>query len=50
LALDGGARGGQQPGIEPVDWLVNTTPNEWRADGDTIRYDWSQPWGADPIG
>ena len=46
LALDGGAASD----IEPVDWLVNTTPNEWRTGGDTIRYDWSQPWGADPIG
>ncbi|WP_112238140.1 alpha-amylase family protein [Kribbella monticola] len=46
LALSGGdaARGG----IEPLDWLVNTTPNLWRAGGDEVRYDWSQPWGADP--
>ncbi|MEU8223926.1 hypothetical protein [Kribbella sp. NPDC048915] len=46
LALDGGVDGG----IEPIDWLVNTTPNEWRSGAETIRYDWSQPWGADPLG
>ncbi|TCC08148.1 hypothetical protein [Kribbella soli] len=48
LALNGGAV--SDSGIEPADWLVNTTPNVWRAGDDTIRYDWSQPWGADPIG
>ncbi|GAA1564854.1 MULTISPECIES: hypothetical protein [Kribbella] len=46
LALDGGA----ESGIEPADWLTNTTPNEWRTGGTTIEYDWSQPWGADPNG
>lgn len=44
LALSGGHAGG----IEPVDWLVNTTPNVWRAGDSTVRYDWGQPWGADP--
>ena len=37
-------------GIEPVDWLVNTTPNVWRAGAGTVRYDWARPWGADPAG
>nr|WP_238351186.1 hypothetical protein [Kribbella shirazensis] len=46
LALDGGTA----DGMEPTDWLVNTTPNDWRAGGETIHYDWSQPWGADPNG
>jgi alpha-galactosidase len=46
LALSGGDAA--VGGIEPLDWLVNTTPNAWRADGGTLRYDWSQPWGADP--
>jgi alpha-galactosidase len=46
LALDGGTPGG----VEPVDWLTNTTPNVWRAGDETVRYDWSQPWGADPNG
>ncbi|MEU4192165.1 hypothetical protein AB0E69_09715 [Kribbella sp. NPDC026611] len=41
--------GGEAPGIEPLDWLENTTPNAWRAGGETIHYDWSRPWGADPI-
>ena len=46
LALSGGdaAKGG----IEPLDWLVNTTPNVWRAGDSEVRYDWSQPWGSDP--
>ena len=34
--------------IEPLDWLVNTTPNVWRAGDGEVRYDWSLPWGADP--
>jgi alpha-galactosidase len=46
LALSGGDAA--VGGIEPLDWLVNTTPNAWRTDGATLRYDWSQPWGADP--
>jgi len=41
--------GGDASGIEPVDWLVNTTPNEWRTGSGTVRYDWSRPWGADPV-
>ncbi|TDO47064.1 alpha-galactosidase [Kribbella sp. VKM Ac-2571] len=48
LALNGGTV--SDSGIEPADWLVNTTPNVWRTGNDTKRYDWSQPWGADPIG
>ena len=52
-ALSDGIRlalsGGDASGLEPVDWLVNTTPNAWRAGGGTIHYDWSRPWGADPI-
>ncbi|HEY3560794.1 MAG TPA: glycoside hydrolase family 36 protein [Kribbella sp.] len=46
LALDGGTPGG----IEPADWLTNTTPTVWRSGDETITYDWSQPWGADPNG
>jgi alpha-galactosidase len=45
LALSGGAAE-----IEPTDWLVNTTPNAWRAGDETLHYDWSRPWGADPTG
>ncbi|MFK4084551.1 hypothetical protein ACI2LF_10615 [Kribbella sp. NPDC020789] len=45
LALDGGDPGG----IEPTDWLVNTTPTQWRSGEGTIHYDWSRPWGADPV-
>jgi alpha-galactosidase len=29
---------------------VNTTPNAWRAGDETLHYDWSRPWGADPTG
>ncbi|MGW7686179.1 hypothetical protein ACWGID_35880 [Kribbella sp. NPDC054772] len=46
LALDGGAN----DGLEPTDWLVNTTPTEWRSGAETLHYDWSEPWGADPNG
>ncbi|WP_433159031.1 hypothetical protein [Kribbella sp. CA-247076] len=45
LALDGG----DAAGIEPVDWLENTTPTAWRSGGEAIHYDWSRPWGADPV-
>ncbi|MFI6829684.1 hypothetical protein ACIBG5_21505 [Kribbella sp. NPDC050241] len=52
-ALSDGIRlalsGGDASGIEPVDWLVNTTPNAWRTGSGTIHYDWSRPWGADPV-
>jgi alpha-galactosidase len=40
--------GGDATGIEPLDWLANTTPQRWQASGGVIGYDWSQPWGADP--
>ncbi|MFF0267367.1 hypothetical protein [Kribbella sp. NPDC004536] len=46
LALDGG----DESGIEPTDWLVNTTPNTWRTGDGDVEYDWSRPWGADPHG
>src|SRR5690349_20439584 len=39
LALDGGS----PAGIEPVDWLTNTTPTVWRSGDETVEYDWSQP-------
>jgi alpha-galactosidase len=41
--------GGDASGIEPADWLVNTTPTAWRSGAETIHYDWSRPWGADPV-
>ena len=51
-ALSDGIRlalsGGDASGIEPLDWLVNTTPNAWRTGNESIHYDWSRPWGADP--
>ncbi|WP_205315631.1 hypothetical protein [Nonomuraea lactucae] len=45
LALDGG----QQGGVEPLDWLTTTAPRRWRAGEETVEYDWSQPWGARPL-
>lgn len=45
LALDGGQPGG----VEPLDWLETTTPRRWRARGQDLAYDWSQPWGAWPL-
>ncbi|MFC0623889.1 hypothetical protein [Kribbella deserti] len=44
IALDGGDAGG----IRPLDWLHNTTPQEWATGGGTVKYGWSEPWGADP--
>lgn len=46
LALSGG--NAADGGIEPLDWLVNTTPTVWRTGTGTVRYAWSRPWGADP--
>jgi alpha-galactosidase len=47
LALSGG--NAAEGGIEPLDWLVNTTPVDWRTGTGTARYAWSRPWGADPV-
>jgi len=45
LALDGGAPGG----VEPIDWLHNSTPAVWRSAGKTLTYDWFEAEsGADP--
>ncbi|MEU4234769.1 hypothetical protein AB0F17_61740 [Nonomuraea sp. NPDC026600] len=45
LALDGGGLGG----VEPVDWLRNSTPAIWRGAGETLTYDWFEgEAGADP--
>ncbi len=43
LALDGGQE------VEPLDWLTTTAPRRWRCGGQTLTYDWSQPWGAWPL-
>ncbi len=37
LALSGGDAA--EGGIEPLDWLVNTTPDIWRAGDGTVHYD-----------
>jgi alpha-galactosidase len=44
LALSGGCRE-----AEPLDWLTNTCPANWRFDGQTVHYDWSGPDGAWPL-
>lgn len=44
-ALDGGDPGG----LEPLDWQSTTAPRHWLTkNGETLAYDWSQPWGATP--
>jgi alpha-galactosidase len=45
IALDGGEPGG----LEPVDWLTSTTPTRWRGRSGVREYDWSRPWGSDPV-
>ncbi|SDE33705.1 alpha-amylase family protein [Auraticoccus monumenti] len=44
LALDGGEPGG----VEPLDWLNDTTPVRWRVGDRERTFSWSEPWGADP--
>ena len=34
---------------EPLDWIHNTSPNEWRIGDQTVKYDWEQPFGAWPL-
>lgn len=45
LALDGGNPGG----VEPLDWLHTTTPEQWRCGSDILTYDWLAEIGADPF-
>ena len=44
LALSGGARD-----VEPLDWLINTTPSRWSFDGEVVQYDWTESGGAWPL-
>jgi alpha-galactosidase len=44
-ALDGGEPGG----IEPVDWLADTTPRHWRSADRDLAYTWDEPWGSSPL-
>ncbi len=41
-ALDGGEGGG----VEPLDWLVTTSPRDWRVGQHHRRYQWLEPYGA----
>jgi alpha-galactosidase len=43
LALAGGANG------EPLDWLENTTPEQWLLDKEHVSYQWSEPMGVSPF-
>jgi alpha-galactosidase len=43
LALAGGANG------EPLDWLENTTPEQWLLDKERVSYQWSEPMGVSPF-
>jgi len=43
-ALSGGTPGG----CEPLDWLHNTAPREWRIGGKNHTYHWEESAGADP--
>lgn len=36
-------------GVEPLDWLTNTTPEHWQFGNETIRYDWTEDYGTMPI-
>jgi len=31
----------QQPVAEPLDWLTNMTPSQWKLDGKKVSFDWS---------
>lgn len=44
-ALDGGDDGG----VEPLDWLHTTTPTRWRTGDADLTYRWTQAWGSDPF-
>jgi len=45
LALSGGSPGG----CEPLDWLYNTTPEQWRFGADRATYHWEEPIGTSPL-
>jgi alpha-galactosidase len=34
---------------EPLDWISTSTPSHWAVNGETVRYEWQDAWGADPI-
>ena len=44
IALDGG----QQGGVEPLDWFSSSTPTRWRCGNEVRTYDWLPPTGSDP--
>ncbi len=44
-ALSGGAPGG----VQPLDWLHTTAPEEWVLGAKKNRYHWNQPFGTNPM-
>jgi len=34
---------------EPTDWMETITPEAWRRNGKTVRYNWTEPEGASPF-
>jgi alpha-galactosidase len=44
LALDGG----EPEGVEPLDWLHNSTPAVWKCGSEVRVHDWYEAPGADP--
>jgi alpha-galactosidase len=49
LAIQTALSGGDAGGCEPLDWLHNTTPENWRFGMQQIRYTWSEQLGANPL-
>lgn len=45
-ALDGGEPGG----VEPLDWMITTSPRRWRTGTGEQTYDWLEPAGALGLG
>ncbi len=45
LALSGGVSANS----EPLDWLENTTPEQWRLGNEQVVYRWTEPMGVSPF-
>jgi alpha-galactosidase len=48
-AMQTALSGGDAGGCQPLDWLHNTTPENWRFGTQQIRYTWSEQLGANPF-
>jgi alpha-galactosidase len=38
-----------QPPAEPLDWLLNTCPQQWKIKGEIVNFDWTEPAGPSPF-